>query len=961
LLTAIHPEEDDALDDSSQNSSEHEARRMLLQKGRTTKATEALGYVKMKIEANRQPDSEELLLKEEWSNQGPAGSHRPEIEEWACRSAPGGMCRAAVMVSILTAVACLLLLGQRLHQGHLARNWRTLGVGDHAVHAASYNEDKFEITTWPVMATADKVGGWEVFRISTHRDGTISLRTIHDKYFTAYKNGALTADSDTVGEKQVFKRHNNSDGTISLETFRGTYVSTKWDGTLRSDGNASIQGSERFEEETHSDGSVSLKTARGKYVTAVLEPKAVCRAQGQMFPVLAMSDAVGVWETFHAVTHRDGSVSFKTCHGTYLTVQDDGSLSGNCDTIAVQQKFRKHTNPDGTISLRTYLGSYITAKEDGTFVAEEARGPTDSSPSDGAVVRTQQSFRTEKLPDDGVALRSQGGGGLYLSAVRVPRDTEGFCPHQAARYPVLAASPQVGGWEAFKLIENEDSTVSLHTFHGKYVTAQANGTVSGQCDTVAAQQSFRLFHVDESGTVALRAYTGKYVTAHEGGVLLADGNVLGEDQEFTLKHYGDGKVSLQSRKGMYFTAGLKTHINADSGPIHRVGASGGSDDECNTTLYAPRIRKPQIWDVSEELNNRCFDMLSEQLPEMTRGGKLGRNWCWVGLKESGCQVDGHLRNWHEMRMQAAAVNLTPMPPKNHKEFEPLTQPELCDRRELGKAEWSRTELGRARAWFSATVGVQVLSVAEDKETRLKVTAARLDDLGIEFSVVEGIDLRWPGAVSQARQEGLLPADFNVTRAQAVALGPRNDVGRYERGGIGGTLGSFLGHLRAQTKAFESTPQKPLTVILEDDAYLSDDFVPQLWRLVTRELPCDWQVVSLNSRCPVGFCVSQHLVRVQPDPNEPDWRCHHGVNRGFSGVLYRTIELRHVQERWRRLAFDEERPRCLEVDTSMAALSDDVAFYAVPGSQVPGLLHERWLGTPTRLEVNRAKQYEVEWT
>jgi GR25 family glycosyltransferase involved in LPS biosynthesis len=311
-------------------------------------------------------------------------------------------------------------------------------------------------------------------------------------------------------------------------------------------------------------------------------------------------------------------------------------------------------------------------------------------------------------------------------------------------------------------------------------------------------------------------------------------------------------------------------------------------------------------------------------------------------------------------MQAVSTNFTPMPPNRETEFQPLVHPELCDRSEREAQDWTLAERDAAKAWFDVAVGVHVLSLAADKESRLKVTAGRLRDLGIRYSVVEGVDLRIPGADGQARQEGLLPSDFNVTRAQEVALGPGTDVGRYERGGIAGTLGSFLGHLRAQTTAIRSSPQKPLTVILEDDAHLSDDFVPRLWRMITRELPCDWQVVSLSSRCPFGFCVAPHLVRVQPDPNEPAWRCRQGVNQGFLGTLYRTLELRNVQRRWQRLAFDEDRPRCLEADTAMAAISDDVAFYAVPTSQAPGLLHERWLGTPTRLEVNRAKQYDVEW-
>jgi len=131
---------------------------------------------------------------------------------------------------------------------------------------------------------------------------------------------------------------------------------------------------------------------------------------------------------------------------------------------------------------------------------------------------------------------------------------------------------------------------------------------------------------------------------------------------------------------------------------------------------------------------------------------------------------------------------------------------------------------------------------------------------------------------------------------------------------------------------------------------AEDFVTKLWRLVTQELPCDWQAVSLNSRCPFGRCVSPHLMRVHPDVNEPAWRCHHGVNYGFQGVLYRTNEIENLQKKWKPVAFDEVRPHCLDVDVALASISDQVGFYAVPASQNPGLLHELPEGS-SRVDIN----------
>ncbi|CAK0823682.1 unnamed protein product [Prorocentrum cordatum] len=148
----------------------------------------------------------------------------------------------------------------------------------------------------------------------------------------------------------------------------------------------------------------------------------------------------------------------------------------------------------------------------------------------------------------------------------------------------------------------------------------------------------------------------------------------------------------------------------------------------------------------------------------------------------------------------------------------------------------------------------------------------------------------------------------------------------------GTLGCACGHFKAQAAAMADG--SPLAVVLEDDVWLEDDFVERLWDLVVHELPCDWQVTSLYSRCPFGQCVSPRLARIWPDVNEPEWRCRAGVNWGMQGMLYRTPELARVQKAWRRAVFDDGRPHCMDVDVALASVSDEVSFYAVPSSQDP---------------------------
>lgn len=287
-------------------------------------------------------------------------------------------------------------------------------------------------------------------------------------------------------------------------------------------------------------------------------------------------------------------------------------------------------------------------------------------------------------------------------------------------------------------------------------------------------------------------------------------------------------------------------------------------------------------------------------------------------------------------------------------FHPLRRPDVCDKHALGGAViWNSSEWAIAQRWFKDKVAVHVLSL-ETSTKRREIIKARLDSLRIPFTFVDGVDMRREGELDVAKREGLIPADFNISRAQEEAFTVRNNMGS-----ISGTVGCAAAHFRAQMYGVTHDP-KDLTLILEDDVSPEEDFVAKLWRLVTKELPCDWQAVSLYSRCPFGECISPHLTRVHPDVNEPDWRCRHGVNYGFQGMVYRTSEIEDLQRMWKPVVFDESRPHCLDVDVALASISDTVRFYAVPAMQSPGLLHEMPEGS-SRAEINWAKKVTSDMT
>lgn len=302
----------------------------------------------------------------------------------------------------------------------------------------------------------------------------------------------------------------------------------------------------------------------------------------------------------------------------------------------------------------------------------------------------------------------------------------------------------------------------------------------------------------------------------------------------------------------------------------------------------------------------------------------------------------------------AAVTAAKVPPTYKVPFEPLQDAEVCDQSSFGKVRpWISEDWSKASAWFRSHVQVYVLNLPSDYR-RWEDIKSRLGQLNIKAIRVAGLDLRKAGVWQEGRDGGFIPQGFNLSH-YSRSFG--DDLARDARGAEGlrnvlRTLGHAAAHIKVLRQILDDRPS--LAVVLEDDSWLEDDFVPRLWNLVSEELPCDWEVVSLSSRCGYGRCISQHLARVQVDGNEPAFTCREGVNLGMYGMLYRVERLGDVLAKWQGVLFDEDRPHCLKADVALAALADQVAYYVVPSSQAPGFLHEsHLLGSSSRAPIKEA--------
>jgi len=118
-----------------------------------------------------------------------------------------------------------------------------------------------------------------------------------------------TAEADSIGSREKFTIvHNTADNPVNLKTKYGTFLTSppRLDGLVTGDGTMAC-GKEAFSL-IKKDGKVYMHTLDGRYITALKHGFLVGDAKQP-----------GVWESFDMDSNGDGTVSFKSCHGKYIS------------------------------------------------------------------------------------------------------------------------------------------------------------------------------------------------------------------------------------------------------------------------------------------------------------------------------------------------------------------------------------------------------------------------------------------------------------------------------------------------------------------------------------------------------------------------------------------------------------------------------------------------------------------
>jgi len=128
--------------------------------------------------------------------------------------------------------------------------------------------------------------------------------------------------------------------------------------------------------------------------------------------------------------------------------------------------------------------------------------------------------------------------------------------------------------------------ISLKSYHGKYLVAEADGRLNANRDQVGPWEKFTILDPNNTAStrevrygdvISLRSYHGKYVVAEADGKAKADRTAIGPWEKWTILEPNnpnsrasipdDGKIALKSFHGKYLVAEANHTVNANRAAI----------------------------------------------------------------------------------------------------------------------------------------------------------------------------------------------------------------------------------------------------------------------------------------------------------------------------------------------------------------------------------------------------------
>jgi len=121
---------------------------------------------------------------------------------------------------------------------------------------------------------------------------------------------------------------------------------------------------------------------------------------------------------------------------------------------------------------------------------------------------------------------------------------------------VLGNRDGAGPWESFLMTfdDKERNKVSFRSHHGKYLSLDSNGLLTASKDTAGSNEWFEV--VENKGVISLRGANGKFVCAEKAEknfIVGANSTEIKEYETFTFIHNLPSKIAIRSENGKFLS------------------------------------------------------------------------------------------------------------------------------------------------------------------------------------------------------------------------------------------------------------------------------------------------------------------------------------------------------------------------------------------------------------------------
>jgi hypothetical protein len=204
---------------------------------------------------------------------------------------------------------------------------------------------------------------WELFKVEAINGNKVAFKSCHGLYLSVKDNGTVMCDQREAGENEAWTAEWAGSG-IAFKSSSGKYLRPK------KDGNVAVkyyvaEEKEIFTLTDHSTvkpqvelpGIVSLKSYQDKYLSAQPDGRLEWNQDWNRDQELFKTEVI-----------NGNKVAFKSCHGLYLSVKDDGTVMCDQQEPGKNEAWTAEWAGSG-IALKSRFGKYLRPEKDGSVTA----------------------------------------------------------------------------------------------------------------------------------------------------------------------------------------------------------------------------------------------------------------------------------------------------------------------------------------------------------------------------------------------------------------------------------------------------------------------------------------------------------------------------------------------------------------------------------------------------------------